>query len=141
MENSISHDTAATIRETANLINFAGAWGLNEFLVFFFLSIMIAFFIIFFIMSRQGAKNTEILVEVVSRNADALNNQAGAMREIIAKYEQDNTRTYAKLEGIHDDVKEIKFSHFPRRTRQPSFKEHIFNEENYEDAPNLQEKF
>ncbi|MBE3607104.1 hypothetical protein CCAL13119_09220, partial [Campylobacter sp. RM13119] len=46
MDVSISDE----IKETANLINLAGAWGLNEFLVFMVIFGFVAFVVIFWLL-------------------------------------------------------------------------------------------
>ncbi|CUU83052.1 Uncharacterised protein [Campylobacter hyointestinalis] len=130
MENSLSFSDE--IRATGELINFSGKWGLNEFVVFLLIFGFIAFFVFFWIVNKMSSKNTDLIVEVANKSSEAINNNTAAMREIFAKSHEQTQASNKKLDDIHDDVKEIKFS-ISHKQVKPSFGKHIQKGE-YEDG-------
>ena len=70
MENSL--DFGNEIRETAGLINLAGSWGLNEFIVFMAIFGFIGFVVVFLLLSRYTSKNTDLMIDVVNKNSEAI---------------------------------------------------------------------
>lgn len=129
MENSLSFSDE--IRATGELINFSGKWGLNEFVVFLLIFGFIAFFVFFWIVNKMSSKNTDLIVEVANKSSEAINNNTAAMREIFAKSHEQTQASNKKLDDIHDDVKEIKFS--ISHKQKPSFSKHTQKGE-YEDG-------
>lgn len=130
MENSIN--LSDEIKETANLINLAGAWGLNEFLVFMVIFGFVAFVIIFCLLSKNANTNSQKIIEVTTKTNEAFNNNADATRALIETLKIDRVENRQKLSEIHDDVKEIKFNISHKRAK-PSFGKHIQKSE-YEDG-------
>jgi len=129
MENSLNFSDE--IKETTGLINSAGAWGLNEFLVFAAIFGFIAFLAIFWLLNKNANKNAEILIDVSVKSNEAINNNTAATRELVETLRAENGVNRQKLNEIHDDVKEIKFSVSRKRTK-PSFSERV-KESEYED--------
>jgi len=129
MENSLNFSDE--IKETTGLINSAGAWGTNEFLVFMVIFGFIVFVVIFWLLNKTANKNAEILVDISVRSNEAINNNTAATRELVETLRTENGANRQKLNEIHDDVKEIKFS-VSRKRAKPSFNERV-KESEYED--------
>ncbi|WP_346746392.1 hypothetical protein [uncultured Campylobacter sp.] len=124
MENSLNFSDE--IKETAGLINLAGAWGLNEFIVFMAIFGFIVFVVIFLLLSRYTSKNTDLMIDVVNKNSEAINKQSSATEKLSDILAANFATNKEKLNEIHDDVKEIKQN--VRRRRPPKnnrFSEHI----------------
>lgn len=128
MDVSISDE----IKEIANLISQAGAWGINEFLVFMVIFGFIAFVIIFWLLSKNANANSQKIIEVTTKTNEAFNNNADATRALIETLKIDKLENRQKLSEIHDDVKEIKFNISHKRAK-PNFSKHIQKSE-YEDG-------
>jgi len=127
MENSL--DFGNEIRETAGLINLAGSWGLNEFIVFMAIFGFIVFVVIFWLLNKTANKNAEILVDISVRSNEAINNNTVATRELVETLRTENGANRQKLNEIHDDVKEIKQNVRRRRPiKNNKFSEHIGDE-------------
>lgn len=127
MENSLDFDNE--IRETAGLINLAGSWGLNEFIVFMAIFGFIVFVVIFWLLNKTANKNAEILVDISVRSNEAINNNTVATRELVETLRTENGANRQKLNEIHDDVKEIKQNVRRRRPiKNNKFSEHIGDE-------------
>ncbi|WP_169753485.1 hypothetical protein [Campylobacter mucosalis] len=120
MDVSISDE----IKETANLISQAGAWGINEFLVFMVIFGFIAFVIIFWLLSKNANKNTERVIDLSIKTNEAINNNTLAVHALTTIAQNTNEASRQKLNDIHEDVKEIKFSISHKRAK-PSFNEHL----------------
>ena len=124
MENSLNFSDE--IKETAGLINLAGSWGLNEFIVFMAIFGFIVFVVIFLLLSRYTSKNTDLMIDVVNKNSEAINKQSSATEKLSDILAANFATNKEKLNEIHDDVKEIKQN--VRRRRPPKnnrFSEHI----------------
>lgn len=126
MDMSISDE----IKETANLITQAGAWGINEFLVFMVIFGFIAFVVIFWLLSKNANKNTERVIDLSIKTNEAINNNTLAVHALTAIAQNTNKASRQKLNDIHEDVKEIKFN-ISRRPKKTSFSEHV-KEADYE---------
>ena len=127
MENSLNFSDE--IRETAGLINLAGSWGLNEFIVFMAIFGFIVFVVIFWLLNKTANKNAEILVDISVRSNEAINNNTVATRELVETLRTENGANRQKLNEIHDDVKEIKQNVRRRRPiKNNKFSEHIGDE-------------
>ena len=127
MENSL--DFGNEIRETAGLINLAGSWGLNEFIVFMAIFGFIVFVVIFWLLNKTANKNAEILVDISVRSNEAINNNTVATRELVETLRTENGANRQKLNEIHDDVKERKQNVRRRRPiKNNKFSEHIGDE-------------
>ena len=115
MENSLNFSDE--IRETAGLINLAGSWGLNDF---------IGFVVIFWLLSRYTSKNTDLMIDVVNKNSEAINKQSSATEKLSDILAANFAINKEKLNEIHDDVREIKHSvKYTRTPRNKKFSEHI----------------
>lgn len=127
MENSLNFSDE--IKETTGLINSAGAWGTNEFLVFMVIFGFIVFVVIFWLLNKTANKNAEILVDISVRSNEAINNNTAATRELVETLRTENGANRQKLNEIHDDVKEIKQNVRQRRPiKNNKFSEHIGDE-------------
>ena len=128
MENS-SLNFSDEIRETAGLINLAGSWGLNEFIVFMAIFGFIGFVVIFWLLSRYTSKNTDLMIDVVNKNSEAINKQSSATEKLSDILAANFAINKEKLNEIHDDVKEIKQNVRRRRPiKNNKFSEHIGDE-------------
>lgn len=124
MENSL--DFGNEIRETAGLINLAGSWGLNEFIVFMAIFGFIGFVVVFLLLSRYTSKNTDLMIDVVNKNSEAINKQSSATEKLSDILAANFAINKEKLNEIHDDVREIKHSvKYTRTPRNKKFSEHI----------------
>ena len=107
MENSLNFSDE--IKEATGLINSAGAWGANEFLVFMVIFGFIVFVVIFWLLNKTANKNAEILVDISVRSNEAINNNTAATRELVETLRTENGANRQKLNEIHDDVKESEY--------------------------------
>ncbi|MBR8463660.1 hypothetical protein KDD93_03610 [Campylobacter sp. faydin G-24] len=112
------------IKQTAELINSAATWGLNEFLVFLFICVIGVLLIVFYYAQRQSSKSIELLTSVIDKHNEAINKSTEATRALTEKIMLDNQLNREKLNNIHDDVKEIKFG-IRRKGVGKNFNEHI----------------
>ncbi|WP_459888041.1 hypothetical protein [Campylobacter concisus] len=127
MENSLNFSDE--IKEATGLINSAGAWGANEFLVFMVIFGFVVFVVIFWLLNKTANKNSEILVDISVRSNEAINNNTAATRELVETLRTENGANRQKLNEIHDDVKEIKQNVRRRRPiKNNKFSEHIGDE-------------
>lgn len=127
MENSL--DFGNEIRETAGLINLAGSWGLNEFIVFMAIFGFIGFVVVFLLLSRYTSKNTDLMIDVVNKNSEAINKQSSATEKLSDILAANFATNKEKLNEIHEDVKEIKHSvKYTIMPRNKKFSEHIGDE-------------
>ena len=94
MENSLNFSDE--IKETTGLINSAGAWGANEFLVFMVIFGFIVFVVIFWLLNKTANKNAEILVDISVRSNEAIKAAAVEIDDTPAKQTERIKKIYVK---------------------------------------------
>ena len=86
----------------------------------------LAFVVIFWLLSRYTSKNTDLMIDVVNKNSEAINKQSSATEKLSDILAANFAINKEKLNEIHDDVKEIKHSvKYTRTPRNKKFSEHV----------------
>ncbi|MBE3607101.1 hypothetical protein CCAL13119_09205, partial [Campylobacter sp. RM13119] len=72
---------------------------------------------------KNANKNTERVIDLSIKTNEAINNNTLAVHALTTIAQNTNEASRQKLNDIHEDVKEIKFS--ISNKRRPSFSEHL----------------